>query len=125
MSSQQAEQEIRRQETRRFEAMVKGDIATLEAVLSDDLTYTHASGVFETKPQFLAHMKSGKIKYESFTPEQMLVRVYDTTGVVTGQARVDVHVQNKDMSFRLRFTDVYTKQNNRWLMVAWQATRLP
>ncbi len=125
MPEPQAEQEIRKQESRRFEAMVRGDVATLEAILANDLTYTHATGAFETKTQFLAHMKSSQVKYESFAPEQLLVRVYGGSAVVTGLARVKANARGERMDFRLRFTDVYVKNADTWQMVAWQATRLP
>jgi ketosteroid isomerase-like protein len=125
MTSQQAEQEIRQRETRRFEAIVRGDVAVLDDILSEDLTYTHATGVFETKAEFIAKLKSGQLRYESFAPEQVVVRVYGTTGVVTGVARVKVQVKGEHLSLQLRFTNVYVKQGDRWQMVAWQATRLP
>jgi ketosteroid isomerase-like protein len=125
MTSQQAEQEIRQRETRRFEAIVRGDVAALDDILSEDLTYTHATGVFETKAEFIAKLKSGQLRYESFAPEEVVVRVYGTTGVVTGVARVKVQVKGEHLSLQLRFTNVYVKQGDRWQMVAWQATRLP
>lgn len=125
MATQQAEQEIRQRETRRFEAMVQGDFAALDEILSEDLTYTHATGVFETKAEFIAKLKSGRTKYESFAPQDLLVRVYGTTGIVTGTARVKVQAGGEHLSFQLRFTDVYMKKGDRWQMVAWQATRLP
>jgi ketosteroid isomerase-like protein len=125
MTSQQAEQEIRQRETRRSEALVRGDFGTLDEILSDDLTYTHASGVYESKAQIMANLKSGQVKYESFTPEDVLVRVYGTTGVVTGVARVKVRVKGEHLSLQLRFTNVYVKKGDLWQMVAWQATRLP
>jgi ketosteroid isomerase-like protein len=125
MSSRQDEQEIRQREIRRFEAMVRGDVSALDEILSEDLTYTHATGVFETKAEFIAKLKSGQTKYESFVPEDVLVRLYGTTGVVTGVARVKVQVKGEHLSFQLRFTDVYVKKGDRWQMVAWQATRLP
>ena len=125
MTNQQVEQEIWQLETRRFEAVVRGDVAALEGILSDDLTYTHATGVFETKAEFLGKIKSGQLKYESFGPEDFRVRVYGPAAVITGIARVKVQVGGQPLSFRLRFTDVYVKRDGRWQMVAWQATRLP
>ncbi len=125
MTTRQAEQEIRQREIRRFEAMVRGDVAALDDILSEDLTYTHATGMFESKGEFIAKLKSGQTKYESFAPEDVLVRIYGTTGVVTGAARVKVQAKGEHLSFQLRFTDVYVKKGDRWQMVAWQATRLP
>ncbi len=125
MTIQQAEYEIRQREARRFEAIVVGDVAVLDDILSDDLSYTHATGVREAKAEFIAKLKSGQLRYESFAAEDIQVRVYGAAGVVTGVARVKVQVKGEPLSFRLRFTDVYIKQDNRWQMVAWQATRLP
>ena len=125
MTDQQHEQQIRQREIRRFEAMVRGDVTALDDILSEDLTYTHATGVFETKAEFIAKLKSGQTKYESFVPKDLLVRVYGTTGIVTGVGHVKVEVKGEHLSFQLRFTDVYVKKGNRWQMVAWQATRLP
>ena len=125
MTTQQAEQEIRLRETRRFEAMVRADLATLDEILADDLTYTHASGAHESKAQFIANLKSGQVKYESLTPEDTHIRLYGSAGVVTGMARVTVQVGGERKSFRLRYTDVYVKADGRWRMIAWQATRLP
>jgi uncharacterized protein (TIGR02246 family) len=125
MSIHQAEQEIRRIETRRFEALTRGDMAWLEEIMADDAVYTHATGVLETKTEYLAKMKSGEVKYESFAPEEFQVRVYDTAAVLTGIARVRAHVAGEARNLRLRFTDVYVKQGGRWRMVAWQSTRLP
>jgi len=76
MTDSQVAQEIGQLETRRFEAMLRGDVSALEQILSDDLTYTHANAVFETKAEFLGKMKSGQLKYESFGPEDLRVRVY-------------------------------------------------
>src|SRR4029450_1136152 len=44
-------------EARRIEAMVKKDIATLDALLADDLTYTHSGGTTDTKASFIALIK--------------------------------------------------------------------
>jgi ketosteroid isomerase-like protein len=125
MPSQQAEQEIRQRETRRFEALVRGDTASLEEIMADDAIYTHATGVVETKAEYLAKMKSGEVRYESFAPEQLQVRIYGTAAVLTGIAGVKAHVGGEVRNLRLLFTDVYVKQGDRWRMVAWQSTRLP
>ena len=47
------------------------------------LIYTHATGVVESKAEYLAKMKSGEVRYESFAPEELRVRVYGTAAVVT------------------------------------------
>ena len=116
--------EVRQIESRRFEAIVRGDFAELDRILADDLTYTHSSGRLETKAQFLAALQSG-LRFEAIEPEEVLVRVYGDAGVATGRAQMRVRSQDRQSSFAVRFTTVYVKREGRWQMVAWQSTRLP
>ena len=125
MTMTQEQMEIRAAEQRRYDAMVGGDVAALEEILSEDLTYVHATATFETKTEFLRRLRTGELKYQAMDPESQDVRVYGSTGVVTGIARVQVLSGGKPLTFRMRYTDVYVKRGNRWQMVAWQATRLP
>ncbi len=119
-----AEQEIRELEGRRFGAVVRGDFAELEHMLGDDLTYTHNNGMLENKAQYLAGLRSGRMVYHSIEPQDVLVRVYGEAAVVTGRATLNVDVAGQSASLVIRFTDVYAKQDGRWRMVAWQASRL-
>lgn len=125
MTQHQDVQEIVQTEKRRFEAMVNGDLAALERILADDLQYTHSNGVFDSKTSFLGTLKSGELQYQGVTPEDLRARVYGSTAVVTGASLMNVRVRGQQASFRVRFTDVYVKRDDRWQMVAWQATRLP
>jgi len=125
MAMTQEQLEIRAAEQRRFDAMVRGDLEALGELLSEDLTYVHTSAAFETKADFMRRLRTGDLKYEAMDPESQEVRVYGSTGVVTGVARAQVLSGGRPLSFRMRYTDVYVKRGNRWQMVAWQATRLP
>ncbi len=125
MAMTQEQMEIRAVEERRFDAMVRGDVAALDEILAEDLSYVHATAAFETKADFLRRLRTGDLKYEGVGPESQEVRVYGSTGVVTGTARVQVRSGGKPLEFRMRYTAVYVKRGNLWQMVAWQATRLP
>jgi hypothetical protein len=48
--------------------MVKNDLEALGRMLPDDFTYTHASGVADTKATLLASLKAGRLKYKSIDP---------------------------------------------------------
>jgi hypothetical protein len=47
------EQEILRVEGKRIDAMVALDLAALDPILADDLSYSHSSGRTDTKASFL------------------------------------------------------------------------
>jgi hypothetical protein len=117
-----AEQAVRQTEDRRIKAMIDDDFATLDAVLADDLTYTHSSAVTDTKAEYIGTLRSGKTKYESFDRTPSTVRVYGDSAVVTGGATIGLRGQAAKIP--LRYTLVYVKRGGEWKMVAWQSTRV-
>jgi ketosteroid isomerase-like protein len=111
----------------RLQAMVRSDLDALSRLLPDDLTYTHASGVADTKASLLSSIAAGKLKYKAFDPGQPRVRIYGNTAVLTGTATVQVESATIGPApFQILFTDVYVrKADGRWQAVAWQSTRPP
>jgi ketosteroid isomerase-like protein len=117
---------IGRLDEERTEAMVKGDLAALDALLGDDLNYVHSSTKVDTKASFLENLRSGAAKYKAFQREESNTRLYGDSAVNTGVATVSVENQGQaPMTFKIRFTDVWVKRGEKWQMVAWQSTRLP
>jgi ketosteroid isomerase-like protein len=112
-------------DTQRMQAMVRGDLEMLGRLLADDLTYTHASGVFDTKESLLASISSGRLKYKSLERVDGRVRVFGNVAIATGHAAVQAQSALQGaLSLKLLFTDVWVRQpDGRWRMVAWQSTR--
>ena len=117
--------EIIQLENRRIEAMTKQDVQALEEILADDLSYTHSTGRLESKAEFISNLTSGRTKYQSIERDDVKVRQYGDTAVVTGRAKFHVNANGQDIKFQVRFTDVYAKRDGVWQMVAWQSTKLP
>lgn len=124
-AAEEVEAEVLRREEARFTAMVKADLAVLEDVLADDLTYVHSNGNLDGKREFIEALRSGRTKYHSFEREGVAVRKYGDTAVVTGRAHVLVQAAGAELDFKLFFTDVYVRRGGKWRMVAWESTRLP
>jgi ketosteroid isomerase-like protein len=122
-AAQDARQEILAADDRRFAAMVQGGQAALDGLLADDLTYTHSTGQMETKAQFLASLKAGKLRYLSAESADREVRLYGDVAVVTGRATVKASTEGKELLLPLRFTEVWVKRGGGWKLAAWQSTR--
>jgi hypothetical protein len=107
--------------------MIKGDRAALEKLLSDDLTYTHSSALFESKEQFIKSVTSGNIDYVSIVPSEAdwKVRVSGATAIVNGIAAVNVVDTGKDRKIRIRYTTIHANRGGAWQLQAWQATVIP
>ncbi|MGE5271780.1 MAG: nuclear transport factor 2 family protein [Thiohalocapsa sp.] len=110
---------------RRMTAMAQKDLATLNALIADDLVYTHSSARLDTKQSLIGNMESGSTVYTSVEPSDVKAQDLGDTVVLTGSCRISVNAGGRPNSFGVRFTDVYARRNGSWQMVAWQSTRLP
>ena len=109
----------------RMDAMCKQDLAALQALLADDLVYTHSSARLDTKQSLIAGITSGTTVYTAIEPSDVKAQDCGNAVVLTGSARIRVMSNGKPNQFGVRFTDVYVNKGGQWQMVAWQSTRLP
>jgi uncharacterized protein (TIGR02246 family) len=121
----EAEQAVLAAHDRRIAATIKGDLAGLAAMMTDDLTYTHSSGVEETTAQFLEGLKTGKYVYREITPRDRRVRVHGDAAIVSGPCHVVIEPGGKRTELDLYFTELYVRKGGEWRMALWQSTRLP
>jgi ketosteroid isomerase-like protein len=110
---------------KRMHAMAQKDIATLKALLSDDLVYTHSSARLDSKQSLIGAMESGTTVYTAVEPSDVKAQDLGEAVVLTGAARIHVMSNGRPNNFGVRFTDVYVNKGGQWQMVAWQSTRLP
>jgi hypothetical protein len=115
-----AEQQILKQQSARFAAMIEADVVKLESLLADDLTYGHTKGATETKSGFIETVRTGRIDYLSFVPRDVNVRMYEKTALLTGFIDVKAIYKQEEFVFTTRFLEVQRKVNGNWLLAAWQ-----
>ena len=121
-----AEKSVLAAQDQRFALTAGGDLDQLEAMLTEDMNYTHSSAAVDTKAQFLDSLRSGRVRYVSIKPEgERAVRLYGDAAVVQGVAHVLVKVPERDIDVRLRFTELYVKQDGAWKMALWHSTKVP
>jgi len=93
-------------------ALMKNDVAALNAILADDMTEVAPSGAVGTKSSILTEAKSAKVSL--CKNENMNVRVYGDAAVVRGV----VAYKDSNSGGDYEFTDTYIKRNGRWQCVA-------
>jgi ketosteroid isomerase-like protein len=104
------EEELKKLETDRAAAAVKGDAATLEKQTSDDYTFINLYGQMSDKSKMVNNFKTGQTKLTSDEVSDMKVRVYGNTAVVTGKADVAGTMAGKDTKGQIMFTRVWVKK---------------
>lgn len=129
-----AEREIRDIEAQLAKAVVAGDRAFFERALAPDFTHTSHSGAFKTRAQWFAESKfssdqpapkTGKTLYESFDVDDLSVRIYGETAVVTGLSiPKGKNAKGEPIRGRFRFLRVWVKRAGEWRAVAFEGTRI-
>jgi hypothetical protein len=118
-----AEREVRQVLEEWLDALRRGDVAALERIVADDYMITVSDGRVLNREQDLSPLKEG-VKFESATVQDVRVRVFKETAIVTGEGIFKVRVKDKNYDIRERFTDIYVKRKGRWQPVASHSTAL-
>ena len=107
------------------QAIVAQDYDALNKVLADDLSYAHSDGHRDTKASYIDSLKTGKQKYEKADPEDMAVKIYGNTAVLTEKLRLISETNGKKSEPTLSVLHVYVKRGEGWQLVAHQSARMP
>lgn len=108
-------------EDRRFAAMEANDVAELEAVLADDLHYTHANGMVEDKAEVIRRIASGERAYSRVRMIERTASQQPGFVVVFGKVAMEVTRAAGMLVTQLDYTAVYRDHDPR--LYAWQATK--
>ncbi len=116
---------VRQAEDSWVAAIKSKDKTELEAILSNDLVYTHSTGLVENRDQYIASLTSGSQKYDGVSYDAPSIRVYDSTAVVATKVTMTGSTKGTPFNNQLRLLHVWVKQSGKWMLVAHQTTRLP
>ena len=122
----QAAKEVMATEKAHIAALDHSDVAALERIMADDVTYIHASGKVDTKKSYLDAIRSGQLHYISWQAKSLQVRVLGTSAAINGEYAVrvtDSRVQPTPFDINIFILTVYARRNGRWQQIAWQSTR--
>jgi ketosteroid isomerase-like protein len=94
-----------------------GDTHALEQLLADDFLLVGPLGFTLDKTQYLGSRRSGDVKHESLTWDDVHVRGYGGAAVAVGSLTQRSTYQGHDASGRFRVTQVAVRYGDRWTIV--------
>jgi len=98
-------------EEQRRQAMLNGDVAALDGLLSDGLVYVHSTGARDSKTTYLAKLASGSLKYLSLSFEDLQVHAAGSGHVVTGRMSAEVSKDGQSKAVRSLFMTVWMPES--------------
>ncbi len=119
------EAEIRRLENLERESVLKGDSAVLfDKIWSPDMVVNTPANVVGTVEGTKAQLRSGNLNYLSFERNIEKITFNDNIAIVMGGETIKPqgHQVNAGKTVNRRFTNVWLYKNNRWAIIARQAT---
>ena len=93
-----------------------------QRTLAEDYMAITPLGQVITKGDTIAARRSGQLRYESIEINDVVVRLYGNTAIVTARANVKGVDLGEEFNGAYRFTRVWVRRNGRWLAASYQAT---
>ena len=116
----ETEQLLRQMNDDWTKALVRADRVTLDRIMADDFFFAYPMEG-DDKAQFIGDVVSGDVKVESLTRENITVRIWGDTAVLTGRDSARWSYQGRDFSGHYKVINVYARRDGEWRLVSVQA----
>jgi ketosteroid isomerase-like protein len=106
-------------------AMISGNKADLESVLSSDLTYAHSSGKIESKEVFVQAISTKKSDFVTIAITKQSISITGDVAVVSHQLDATTNDGGKPAAPHLNIVLVWKKIKGEWKLIARRAFHAP
>jgi ketosteroid isomerase-like protein len=117
------EEEILNLEKEFTAAIVRNDPEAIGRFVTDDWIIINADGGIIDKERFLGVIKSGTLTHEMMESDDVRIRVYGDSAVVSALTRTKGKFMGQEFSTHERATDFFVRLNGQWRCVLTQLTR--
>ena len=105
-------------------AMVQNDAEAIGRYMADDWTIIGPDGSISDKATFLGLVKSGALSHDVMEFDDIKVRVYGDTAVVTSRSVSGGEYQGQSFREVERSSDVFVRQEGQWRCVLTHLSRI-
>ena len=125
MNQEHAEQEVLRLADAWATAELRGDTTFLERILTDDYIGIGPLGFMLTKQEWIVRHQAGDLKYESFSLDEVKVRVYNNdAAILTGRQVQNGAYRGNSIQAQFRTTLVFVRQQGQWQLANLQLSTI-
>jgi ketosteroid isomerase-like protein len=114
------EQHLRQMNDEWVKALVRGDGQTLDRIMADDFYFAYPLEG-DDKTQFIDDVTSGVIRVEYINRENVTVRIWGNTAVLSAHDSARWFYQGRDFSGHYKIVHIYALRDDQWQLVAMQA----
>jgi hypothetical protein len=112
--------QIKTLELKLSDLIVKSNWDEYAKLLASGYVRTVGEAKAENREQALMTLRSGEPKIVAMIPEDLEVRLYGDTAIVTGHLTLTARQENKVRERHAHFTDVFVRHTGDWSLAATQ-----
>jgi len=116
----EVEQHIRQLNDEWVKAIMRADADALNRIMADDFYFTYPLEG-DDKAQFIADITSGDLKIKYIGREQLNVRVFGNTAVLTARDSATWLYHGRELAGQYKILSVFTERDGQWQLCAIQA----
>ena len=116
------EETITKMEQEIADAVVKGDTTAFDKYFDANASITDPGGMLMNKTQTIALFKSGDLKFVSMKVDDVKVRLFGNTAIVTYRTTGKGSFKGQPINDQTQWTDTFVKTGGKWLIVATHGT---
>ena len=116
------EDELAKVEAEFANAIVKNSPEEIRQFVSDDWIIINADGGIIDRQRFLEVIKSGTLTHEMMESDDMRVRIYGDSAVVSAVTRSKGKFMGQEFTTHERSTDIFVRRDGQWRCVLTQLT---
>ena len=99
------------------QAVISNDVNEIKKCITQDWVLIDSQGGIIPQERFFEVLENGQLSHSEMTKEVLRVKLYGNIALVTGRGKNIAHWQGETVSADEWVTDVYKKENNKWLCV--------
>jgi hypothetical protein len=99
------------------QAVISNNLEEISKCISTEWVLVDAQGGIIPRERFYYVVEQGMLKHTTMTKEILRVKVYDNIALVTGRGKNTGTWQGEPMQADEWITDVYRKENEKWVCV--------
>lgn len=110
--------------TNLHQAMIDGDKARLEALVSDKLSYGHSGNLVENKQEYIDRIVTGKSDWVTIDISDQKIVISGKTAIVRHVLNAKTNDSGKPAEVHLRVMHVWQKTKGGWKLLGRQAVKI-
>ena len=100
------------------QAMTDADTDAMRNLVSEDMVYTHMSGMKQSREEYFADVESGRLRYYTIGIEDPVISVDGDKGMITYTSVLNADAYGAIGTYRIKGTHHYDLRDGRWILVS-------